>query len=171
MIRGIHHVAIHVRNLDQMIQFYRDAFGFELLGAGFEWNNQEKLDLILDVPGSAARQAMMRAGTCYVELFEFSAPAPESDRPLRPYDKGYTHICVDVTDIEFEYERLKSLGMTFGHSEPVEFTVPEDLYDGKWQIALNTASDVPAAEAAYEAGTAIDLPSRSVLVLRAALTD
>ncbi|MBK6297447.1 MAG: VOC family protein [Sphingomonadales bacterium] len=128
MIRGIHHVAIHVRNLDQMIQFYRDAFGFELLGAGFEWNNQEKLDLILDVPGSAARQAMMRAGTCYVELFEFSAPAPESDRPLRPYDKGYTHICVDVTDIEFEYERLKSLGMTFGHSEPVDVGIVKTIY-------------------------------------------
>ncbi|MFC6706484.1 glycogen debranching protein GlgX [Flexivirga alba] len=58
-----------------------------------------------------------------------------------------------------------------GHSEPVEFTVPADLYDGKWQIALNTASDDPAADAAYEQGAAIDVPSRSVLVLRAALTD
>lgn len=71
MIRGIHHVAIHVRNLDRMIQFYNDAFGFEPLGVPFEWSNQEKLDLILNVPGSAARQAMLRAGNCYVELFEF----------------------------------------------------------------------------------------------------
>ena len=47
-----------------------------------------------------ARGAMLRAGTCYLEMFQFSAPEPESTRPLRPFDKGYTHFCVDVTDIE-----------------------------------------------------------------------
>jgi glyoxylase I family protein len=128
MIRGIHHVAIHVRSLDRMIQFYRDAFGFEVQGAPFEWSNNEKLDQILDVPGSAARQAIMRAGNCYVELFEFSAPAPESDRPLRASDKGYTHFCVDVTDIEKEYERLKSLGMSFSHFEPIDMGIVKTVY-------------------------------------------
>ena len=32
MIRGIHHVGVHVRDLDRMIRFYREAFGFELVG-------------------------------------------------------------------------------------------------------------------------------------------
>jgi hypothetical protein len=36
--------------------------------------------------------------TC--RLFQFAAPDPASTRPLRPFDKGYTHFCVDVTDIE-----------------------------------------------------------------------
>lgn len=128
MIRGVHHVAIHARDLDRMIQFYRDAFGFELVGEPFEWDHVKELDQILDVPGSAARGAMMRAGSCYVELFQFSDPAPESDRPLRPYDKGYTHFCVDVTDIEQEYERLKGLGMTFGHHEPVDMGHVKTIY-------------------------------------------
>lgn len=128
MIRGVHHFAIHVRDLNRMVQFYSDAFHFELCGAPFEWSNQEKLDLIMDVPGTAARQAIMRAGNCYIELFEFSAPLPQSDQPLRPFDKGYTHFCVDVTDIEDEYERLKNLGMTFGHSEPVEMGIVKTIY-------------------------------------------
>ncbi|HEX7858400.1 MAG TPA: VOC family protein [Sphingobium sp.] len=129
MIRGIHHVSVHVRDLDRMAKFYREAFGFEEVGERFSWDvGQEKLDQILDVPGTAARGVMLRAGTCYIEMFEFSAPAPESTRPLRPYDKGYTHFCVDVTDIEQEYVRLKGLGMTFGHPEPIDMGHVKTVY-------------------------------------------
>ena len=128
MIRGIHHVAVHVRDLERMIQFYRDAFGFEVVGEPFEWDNVKELDQILDVPNSAAKGAMLKAGTCYFEMFQFQAPQPESDRPLRPYDKGYTHFCVDVTDIENEYERLKGLGMTFGHHEPINMGHVKTIY-------------------------------------------
>lgn len=129
MIRGIHHVSVHVRDLDRMARFYKDAFGFEECGERFGWGvGEEALDTILDVPGTAAKGVMLRAGTCYIELFEFSAPAPESTRPLRPYDKGYTHFCVDVTDIEQEFERLKSVGMTFGDRQPVDMGHVKTLY-------------------------------------------
>lgn len=120
MIRGIHHVAVHVRDLDRMLAFYKEAFGFELVGEAFSWSDDEFIDRIVDVPGSAARGAMLRAGTCYMEMFQYSAPEPESDRPLQPYDKGYTHFCVDVTDIGQEYERLKGLGMTFSQPAPID---------------------------------------------------
>lgn len=128
MIRGIHHVSIHVNDLDRMMDFYRDAFGFALVGERFEWKDVEALDNILDVKGTAARGAMMRAGTCYIELFEFSAPAPAQTTPKRPNDKGYTHFCVDVTDIESEYERLKGLGMTFGHPAPIDMGHVKTVY-------------------------------------------
>ncbi|WP_446663859.1 glycogen debranching protein GlgX [Flexivirga sp. B27] len=57
------------------------------------------------------------------------------------------------------------------HYEPVEFTVPPELYDGKWQVALNTAAAEDDPETAYESGMTIDVPSRSMLVLQAELTD
>ncbi|HTH26917.1 MAG TPA: VOC family protein [Sphingobium sp.] len=128
MIRGIHHVAVHVHDLDRMIRFYREAFGFEVVGSGFEWAGVPVLDHILDVPGTAARGVTMRAGTCYFELFQFSAPEPESTRPLAPHDKGYTHFCVDVTDIEAECERLKTVGMTFGDRAPIDMGHVKTLY-------------------------------------------
>lgn len=128
MIRGIHHVAVHVHDLDAMIAFYRDAFGFEVVGEPFGWENDEFIDTIVDVPGSAARGAMLRAGTCYLELFQYSAPAPGSERPLDPQDKGYTHFCVDVTDIEHEYQRLKSLGMTFSQPGPIDVGHVKTVY-------------------------------------------
>lgn len=120
MIKGIHHVAVHVHDLDKMLRFYKEAFGFEVVGEPFSWENDDFIDKIVDVPNSAARGAMLRAGNCYMEMFQFTAPLPDSDQPKNPYDKGYTHFCVDVTDIEDEFERLKGLGMIFSQPAPID---------------------------------------------------
>lgn len=128
MIRGIHHVAVHVHDMDRMIAFYRDAFGFEVVGEPFGWAEDAFIDKIVDVPGSEARGAMLRAGTCYLEMFQYRKPVPDSDTPLNPYDKGYTHFCVDVTEIEQEFERLKGLGMTFSQPAPIDVGHVKTIY-------------------------------------------
>ncbi len=128
MIRGIHHVAVHVNDLDAMIAFYKAAFGFEVVGEPFEWENDEFIDTIVDVPNSAAKGAMLRAGTCYLEMFQYSAPEPGSSKPLDPYDKGYTHFCVDVVGIEEEFKRLNGLGMTFSQPAPIDVGHVKSIY-------------------------------------------
>ena len=128
MIRGIHHVAVHVHDLDRMIQFYKEAFGFEVVGEPFAWEDDAFIDRIVDVKNSAARGAMLQAGTCYLEMFQYTAPAPASDQPLNPFDKGYTHFCVDATDIEAEFVRLKGLGMTFSEPEPIDVGHVKTIY-------------------------------------------
>lgn len=127
MIRGIHHVGVHVHDLERMIGFYRDAFGFELVGEPFAWANEPVLDRLVDVPGSAAKGAMLRAGSCYLEMFEFQAPAGDG-QARNPQDKGYTHFCVDATDIDAEVERLKGLGMTFGAGAPIDMGHVKSVY-------------------------------------------
>ena len=128
MIRGIHHVAVHVHDIKRMIEFYRDAFGFELMGEPFSWENDEFIDKIVDVKGSAATGCMLKAGTCYMELFQYSKPDPTGSHPLNPYDKGYTHMCIDVTEIEQEFERLKGLGMTFSQPAPIDVGHVKTIY-------------------------------------------
>jgi glyoxylase I family protein len=128
MIRGIHHVSVHVHDLDKMIAFYKAAFGFEVVGEHFAWKDEPIVDQLIDVQDSVARGAMLRAGTCYVEMFQFEAPAPRLAPPLNPQDKGYTHFCVDVTEIEQEYERLKTLGMTFGSPTPIDMGHVQSIY-------------------------------------------
>lgn len=117
MIRGIHHVGINCRDIERQKRFYMEAFGFEQFDEGFGWENEPLMDHIVDVQGSASKGIMLRAGTCYIELFQYSAPPPESDRPLRPHDRGYTHFCVDATDIEADLAHLKACGMTFNERE------------------------------------------------------
>jgi glyoxylase I family protein len=128
MIRGVHHFAIHVHDMDRMLRFYREAFGFEVVGEPFSWANDEFIDRIVDVKNSAAKGAMIRAGTCYIEMFQYSAPQPSVSQPLQPYDKGYTHFCVDVTEIEQEFERLRGLGMTFSQPAPIDVGHVKSIY-------------------------------------------
>jgi glyoxylase I family protein len=128
MIRGIHHIAVHVRDLERMLKFYRLAFGFEIVGEPFSWRDNTLFDQVMDVPGSGGRGALLRAGSCYMEIFQFSTPEPVSTRPLRPFDKGYTHFCVDVADIESECERLRTLGMTFGQPSPLDAGLVKTIY-------------------------------------------
>jgi glyoxylase I family protein len=128
VIRGIHHIGMNCRDMDRMQRFYREAFGFEPVGEGFAWADEPVMDTIVDVQGSASRGTMLRAGTCYLELFEYSAPAPEQSDPKRPHDRGYTHFCVDVTDMEADMAHLKACGMTFGTREFVDVGHVKTLY-------------------------------------------
>jgi glyoxylase I family protein len=127
MIRGIHHVAINVHDLDRMLQFYVEGLGFEPTHAPRRWQESALVDAAIDVRGSAGRSVMLRAGTCYLELFEYSEPQPNVTAPLRPFDKGYTHFCIDVTNIADAIDRLKRSGMTF-HDDPVNFGPARAIY-------------------------------------------
>jgi catechol 2,3-dioxygenase-like lactoylglutathione lyase family enzyme len=103
-----------------MARFYREAFGFEPAGLDLHWSDSPVVDRIIGVKDSAARVLMLKAATCFLELFQYSAPAGGREARLRPFDRGYTHFCVEVQDIHAEYRRLSSLGMTFANPEPVE---------------------------------------------------
>jgi glyoxylase I family protein len=112
VIRGIHHVAVHTGRFERMLRFYRDIIGFSEVSRT-EWRDSELIDQIIGLEGSEARQVMLRAGTCYLEIFEYARPAARRADPLRPCDRGYTHLCLDVTDIESEYDRLTAAGVLF----------------------------------------------------------
>ena len=61
---------------------------------------------------------MLKAGNAMVEIFEYDSPTPKKGDRRRPVcDHGITHICLDVKDVDAEYERLKAAGMTF-HCPP-----------------------------------------------------
>lgn len=129
MIRGIHHVGINCRDMDRMKRFYCEAFGFEPVDEeGFAWADEPVMDHIVDVKGSASKGMMLRAGTCYLELFQYSAPAPNSPEPKRPFDRGYTHFCVDVTEMEKDIEFLKTCGMTFNDRDFVDVGHVKTIY-------------------------------------------
>jgi catechol 2,3-dioxygenase-like lactoylglutathione lyase family enzyme len=117
MIRGVHHVAISTPDIDRLAAFYVDVVGFTPV-MSTSWSDRPIIDRIIDLPGSAARQLMLQAGNAYLELFQYESPLGTPADPARnPANHGYTHFCLDVTDIDAEYERLSANGMTF-HAPP-----------------------------------------------------
>jgi catechol 2,3-dioxygenase-like lactoylglutathione lyase family enzyme len=118
MIHGIHHTAISSADIERSLRFYRDLLGFEEVFK-LNWEVGTKtLDDITGLTDSSARVVMLKAGNACVELFEFETPTPKQAAERRPVcDHGITHLCLQVSDIDGEYERLKAAGMVF-HCPP-----------------------------------------------------
>jgi catechol 2,3-dioxygenase-like lactoylglutathione lyase family enzyme len=114
MIKGFHHAAISTPDLQRCIDFYTNVIGGEVAWTfGWEQNTPEA-DEVTGLSNSAAQAAMLKIGETFLEVFEFSSPRPTPRSTERPVNHhGITHICLEVTDINGEYERLKGAGMKF----------------------------------------------------------
>jgi len=114
MIKGFHHAAISTPDLERCIEFYTQTIGGEVAWT-FGWErNTPEADEVTGLQDSAAKAAMLKIGDSFLEVFEFTAPQQEPRNSERPVNKhGITHICLEVKDINAEYERLKAAGMRF----------------------------------------------------------
>ena len=124
MIRGIHHVAISTGDIDRLITFYRDVIGMEFVKESGWAAGSDQVDAIVGLQGSSARSAKLRLGNAYLELIQFLSPEGAAQDPNRPVNNhGYTHICLDVVDIDAEFARLSAAGMAFHCAPPPATTV------------------------------------------------
>ena len=114
MIKGVHHTAISTGNLERLSRFYSEVLGFEVVMEGSWESGSDAHDKIIGIKNTGAKVVMLSMGNAIIELFEYHSPTPKPlDPGQRVCDHGYTHICLEVEDIEAEYDRLKAAGMTF----------------------------------------------------------
>jgi catechol 2,3-dioxygenase-like lactoylglutathione lyase family enzyme len=118
MIKGFHHAALSTPDLDRCVAFYRDLLGCEVAWE-FGWPaGTPAADEITGLRDSAARAVMLKLGSSFLEVFEFSSPATPAADGQRPVNAhGITHVAVEVKNLQVEYTRLKAAGMHF-HCEP-----------------------------------------------------
>lgn len=120
MIKTMNHVGISVRNIERSVAFYRDLFGMEVLIEPRPFSG-ELYEKIMALNGAAGKVALLKGPGMKIELFEFTHPSPQvtdDDRPV--CDHGISHFCIEVTDIDGEYQRLKELGVPF-HCPPQSY--------------------------------------------------
>ena len=147
MICNVNHVGIAVNDMDAMIKFYQQAFGFEVarIISDGKMPRSKVVSSEEVTPGRLPRVVMMRAGNCYIEMIE--NVSGEGDSKLR---RGYRQLAVDVQDIDQVYERIKALGVKFNQPAPVnigyvkvatgfdpegnELEIEESMYD--WECSL-----------------------------------
>lgn len=116
MICGVHHLAISTPDLERFVDHYQRWYGFERVADGGWEAGNERIGRMVQLPGSAARYAMIRLDRFYIEVFQYLEPVgTRTDR--RMCDHGLIHLCLYVDDIEAEYARLSALGMDF-HCPP-----------------------------------------------------
>ncbi len=128
MIRGVHHPALSTPDLEKAIEFYCGLLGFEVVMKAGWPQGVKMLDDLVGLEGSSCKVAMLRKGNSCIEIFEYETPEPRTMDPNRPvHDHGITHICLDVTDLDGEVERLRAAGMRF-HSDPVDMPNEKFVY-------------------------------------------
>ena len=113
--KRVDHIGLTVPDLDGAIEFYKTAFGAELLHRlgpiaaadlpaapdGVDW-----METHLDVKGARIEKALLTLGPgMMIELFEYSAPDDARKQPPRNCDIGGHHIafCVDKLEPAIDY--------------------------------------------------------------------
>lgn len=104
MIKGIDHIGIAIRNVEEGRKFYQFALGF---------------DASIPTIGRTIKMSMIKAGDVKIELME---PVRNGviARFLEKSGEGFHHICFEVDDIEAEIKSLMAKGIDMVGKNPQE---------------------------------------------------
>lgn len=99
-IRGMHHTAIIVRDLDRSIYFYHDLLGLDLTQEPSDWMEGDDLARGTGVPGARLRNALLRIGSeATLELLEYANRPADNVAPPAQNRLGAMHLALRVDDI------------------------------------------------------------------------
>jgi catechol 2,3-dioxygenase-like lactoylglutathione lyase family enzyme len=104
-----HHTAFSCADYDAAKRFFVDLLGFKVVGE-MEDRSGDGLDVVVGMPGARCRWAMLELGGYHIELFKWLTPADGRAVDIRQNDVGYTHICMQVRDIDEVHRRLTAAG-------------------------------------------------------------
>ena len=117
-IERVHHIAMTVPDLKVAHDFYVGLLGLVETSRKRWTQGDARMDAIVGLRGTSGELFFADAGNISFEFFRFDTPASprlEQDRPVNMC--GYTHFCLQVSDIHGIYERLHEAGMHF-HTPP-----------------------------------------------------
>lgn len=98
MIEKVHHVGIVVKDLEEAVRLYRDAFGVEPT-------------MVYDSPHTQAKIAFIPVGEVKIELLEPGDPESVTGKFLAKTGGGLHHIAYSVKDIDQRLESLEAKGI------------------------------------------------------------
>jgi glyoxylase I family protein len=113
VILAFAHPCLVVEDVELTREFYEEMFGFRVI-SDEGWHNNEVVDGVIGSENSSCRGYMLAGHNCYLEMFEYSAPAQSAPHPgtLGPQEPGIRHLSFYVDDCRAEYQRCLSLGGT-----------------------------------------------------------
>jgi len=105
-INKINHVALVVEDIEDALNFWRDALGLPL-------------EKIKQVPREKSAIAFLPVGDSEIELVQPTSDASGVAKYLSKRGPGMHHICLEVDDIQDAITELKEKAIQLIHEEPV----------------------------------------------------
>lgn len=111
-VESFHHMAISVNDMEQMVTFFCDRLGFEIV---VEDSHRcgEALDKVVGLQKVDAHVVVLKGYGIHIELLKYNTPEGRAKEPTRQCDHGLVHFCLQVKDIDHAYRRLVQEGVTF----------------------------------------------------------
>ena len=133
MIKGINHLGIVVKNIDDVVAFLQESFGAE------EVNRRE-------FPELKQVSAIVKMGEDFFELMEPTAPDGTVGRFLEAKGGGLHHVSLLCDDVEAECDRLEAqglqvIGKMFDTSPKVAFLHPKSAKGILYELAEKSSLD------------------------------
>ncbi|MCK4806578.1 MAG: methylmalonyl-CoA epimerase [Candidatus Aegiribacteria sp.] len=97
-VKGIDHIGIAVKNLEESMPFYMDDLGLTFLG-------------IEEVPSQKVRVAMFSVGESRIELLEPTSEESPIAKAIEKRGQGVHHIAYSVESASGEIDSLKRKGI------------------------------------------------------------
>jgi len=111
MIQRINHVSITVKNLDQVIDWFRNVMGCTNIWEPYEYK-RGLIETVTGIPGAHLRVQKVQVQDFVLEFIQYLSP-PGKELKGNTNDVGYPHIGFVVDDINETYENLRQKGVQF----------------------------------------------------------
>jgi catechol 2,3-dioxygenase-like lactoylglutathione lyase family enzyme len=123
MIIGLGHTGVVVRDMDKMISFYQDTFGFQKVldttVSGKETDN------IVDFQVESERIVVMQLGENQIELLEYRPSGRDYPEDYKSNDLFGVHLALLTDNMERDFAMLKEKGVKI-ISRGGPQTIPDD---------------------------------------------
>jgi methylmalonyl-CoA/ethylmalonyl-CoA epimerase len=105
MIKGIDHVGIAVKSIDEAKKFWVDTLGL-------------KLSHIEEVPEQKVRVAILKAGEATIELLEPTSPDSPIQRFIEKRGEGLHHLTLETDKLAERLQELKGANVALINEQP-----------------------------------------------------
>lgn len=105
VVSRIARISFTTAQPDGLAGFYRQAFGFEQVGA--EERSGESFSRLMGIEQARARVVVLRLGRQILELAGFAAPGMPYPSDISGDDPRFQHIAIVVSDMAAAYARLR----------------------------------------------------------------
>ena len=121
-IGKIHHVAIIVRDLEAVLDLYRDKLGLTV-------------ETVMSIPYDRVTIGFLPVGEVKIELVQPDDDTTGAAKFLESKGEGFHHVCFEVPDIQAALDRLAEDGLQLidrtarkGAEGPVAFVHPKSCH-------------------------------------------
>jgi glyoxylase I family protein len=121
MITGLGHTGLVVKDMDRMIRFYRETFGFEVV-LDTQISGKE-VDGIVNFRVESERIVLIKLGETQVEMLEYRPVGRGYPEDYKSNDLFGVHLAFITDDMERDHAMLKAKGVKIISNGPQ--TIPE----------------------------------------------